>query len=57
MPAVLRGFGIPYSTALAGALAYRALGTFLPALVGALMLPTLRVVRRRGDTPDASTRT
>ncbi len=55
MPAVLRGFAIPYSTALAGALAYRALGTFLPALVGALVLPSLRVVRRRGLTTDAST--
>ncbi len=55
MPAVLRGFGIPYGAALAGALAYRALGTFLPALVGALMLPTLRIVRRAD--PDASVAT
>jgi uncharacterized protein (TIRG00374 family) len=47
MPAVLRGFGIPYATALAGALAYRALGTFLPALAGALALPGLRVVHPR----------
>ncbi|MBV8950470.1 MAG: flippase-like domain-containing protein [Actinobacteria bacterium] len=46
MPAVLRSFGVPYSTALAGSLAYRALGTFLPALAGALVLPSLRVVRR-----------
>jgi uncharacterized protein (TIRG00374 family) len=53
MPAVLRAFAVPYSTALAGALTYRALGTFLPALAGALVLPSLRVVRRRGTAPTA----
>jgi uncharacterized protein (TIRG00374 family) len=51
MPAVLRGFGVPYGTALAGALTYRALGTLLPALAGALVLPSLRVVRRTGGSP------
>jgi uncharacterized membrane protein YbhN (UPF0104 family) len=53
MPAVLRGFAVPHSTALAGALTYRALGTFLPALAGALVLPSLRVVKQRGAAPTA----
>ncbi|MBV8949696.1 MAG: flippase-like domain-containing protein, partial [Actinobacteria bacterium] len=50
LPAVLRGFAVPYATALAGALAYRALGTFLPALAGAVALPGLRIVRTRPAT-------
>ncbi len=47
LPALLGAYGIDHATALAGALAYRGLGTFLPALVGAAMLPALRVVHRR----------
>ena len=47
LPAVLSSYDVHHATALAGALAYRGLGTFLPALAGALVLPTLRVIRRR----------
>jgi uncharacterized protein (TIRG00374 family) len=55
MPAVLRSFGVPYDTALAGALTYRALGTFLPAIAGALALPSLRVIRHPSEpVPDAT---
>jgi uncharacterized membrane protein YbhN (UPF0104 family) len=59
MPAVLRSFGVPVDTALAGALTYRALGTFLPAIAGALALPSLRVIRHRstGPKPEAADRT
>lgn len=35
MPAVLHHFGAPLTASLAGALIYRAVGTFLPAAVGA----------------------
>ncbi len=48
IPAVVHWYGPPVSAALAGALAYRALGTFLPALAGAAALVALRA-RRRGE--------
>jgi uncharacterized protein (TIRG00374 family) len=59
MPAVLRAFGVTYATALAGAVTYRALGTFLPALAGALTVPTLRIARSRasGSTSTSSSKT
>lgn len=44
IPAVLHGFGVPYRDALAAALAYRVLGTFLPAAAGALALAGLHGV-------------
>jgi uncharacterized protein (TIRG00374 family) len=42
IPAVVHWYGPPVSAALAGALVYRALGTFLPALAGAAALVALR---------------
>jgi uncharacterized protein (TIRG00374 family) len=51
LPALLAAYGVHHATALAGALAYRGLGTALPALAGALMVPGLRVVRRRHVAP------
>lgn len=56
LPAVLSSYGVHHATALAGALAYRGLGTFLPALVGAAMLPTLRVVRHHARRAGARRR-
>jgi uncharacterized protein (TIRG00374 family) len=47
LPALLASYGVHHATALAGALAYRGLGTVLPALAGAIVVPGLRVVRRR----------
>lgn len=46
MPAVLHRFGVAYPNALAGALAYRAFGTFVPAGAGAVALPSLHLIRR-----------
>ena len=42
IPAVAHHFGVPYDRGLAAALAYRALGTFMPASVGLLAVFTLR---------------
>ena len=42
IPAVVHWYGPPVSAAFAGALVYRALGTFLPALAGAVALVVLR---------------
>jgi uncharacterized protein (TIRG00374 family) len=50
MPAVLHHYGVPLAPALAGALAYRGIGTFLPAITGGLLALGMR---RRGKTADA----
>ena len=42
IPAVVHWYGPPVSAAFAGALVYRALGTFLPACAGAVALIALR---------------
>jgi len=42
IPAVVHWYGPPISAALAGALLYRAVGTFLPAAAGAVALVPLR---------------
>lgn len=47
VPAVLHHFGAPLDTALAGALIYRAVGTFLPATIGAGVVGGLTLTRRR----------
>ncbi len=43
VPALLHHAGVPLATALAGVLAFRALGTVLPALSGAVALVRLRL--------------
>jgi uncharacterized protein (TIRG00374 family) len=43
IPAVTHHFGVPYDQGLAAALAYRALGTFIPAGIGALAIAGLRM--------------
>ena len=50
MPAVLHHYGVPLAPALAGALAYRGIGTFLPAITGGLLALGMR---RRGKPGDA----
>ncbi len=45
IPAVVHWYGPPVSAALAGALVYRALGTFLPAIAGAVAVVALRARR------------
>ncbi len=47
IPAVLHHFGAPLGAALTGALLYRAVGTFLPALVGATVVGRYALARRR----------
>ncbi|MGD9793232.1 MAG: YbhN family protein [Acidimicrobiia bacterium] len=42
IPAVANHFGVPYEQGLAAAVAYRVLGTFIPAAVGALAIVGLR---------------
>jgi uncharacterized membrane protein YbhN (UPF0104 family) len=43
VPALLHHAGVPLATALAGVLAYRALGTLLPAVCGTGALIRLRM--------------
>ena len=43
IPALTQHFGVPFEQGLAAALAYRALGTFIPAGFGALSIVHLRV--------------
>jgi hypothetical protein len=47
VPAFLASAHVPVPVALGGVLAYRALGTLMPAFVGAAALAQLRVRRRR----------
>lgn len=55
MPAVLHHYGVPLAPALAGALAYRGIGTLLPASLGALLALGMRR-RSRGyrDLPSGA---
>jgi len=46
VPALLHHAGVPLTTALAGVLAYRALGTLLPAVSGTIALVRLRTTAR-----------
>jgi uncharacterized membrane protein YbhN (UPF0104 family) len=48
VPALLHHAGVPLATALAGVLAFRALGTLLPALSGAVALVRLRLAHPSG---------
>lgn len=57
MPAVLHHFGAPLDAALAGALIYRAVGTFLPASLGAGVVGGLMLARRRSSTQASLERT
>jgi hypothetical protein len=50
-PAILSLYGAPLSMALAGLLVYRAIGTGLPAIVGAGSLATLRYTNAPELTP------
>jgi uncharacterized membrane protein YbhN (UPF0104 family) len=43
IPAVIHWYGPPLNAALAGALAYRVVGTLLPAAVGAVAVLALRI--------------
>jgi uncharacterized membrane protein YbhN (UPF0104 family) len=55
VPALLHHAGVPLATALAGVLAYRALGTLLPALCGTAALIRLRrtvIAGPRGLQPE-----
>jgi uncharacterized protein (TIRG00374 family) len=57
VPALLHRAGVPLATALAGVLAYRLLGTFLPAVCGAIALLRLRLATVRplmGTAGDAA---
>jgi len=55
VPAFLASAHVPVTVALAGVLAYRALGTLMPAFVGAAALAQL-LLRRRHRTPTLATR-
>ena len=47
IPTVLHHFGAPLDASLAGALVYRAVGTFLPAAAGVSVVARLALSRRR----------
>lgn len=47
IPAVLHHFGAPLDAALAGAVIYRVVGTFLPATAGVLVIAGLSIAHRR----------
>ena len=53
IPAVLHHFGAPLDAALAGAVIYRVVGTFLPATVGALVIAGLTLAHRHERTQEA----
>lgn len=46
IPAVLHHFGVSFDAALAGAVIYRVVGTFLPATLGVLVIAGLTLARR-----------
>ena len=50
IPAVLHHFGAPLDAALAGAVIYRVVGTFLPATVGVLVIAGLKLTHRNERT-------
>jgi uncharacterized protein (TIRG00374 family) len=47
IPTVLHHFGAPLDAALAGALVYRVVGTFLPAAAGAVVVARLALTRHK----------
>ena len=51
IPAVLHHFGAPLDAALAGALIYRAVGTFLPAGAGTAVVASLTLRRQPDNNP------
>jgi len=53
IPAVLHHFGVPLDAALAGAVIYRVVGTFLPATVGVLVIAGLTLVHRHKRAREA----
>ncbi len=53
VPALLAWYGAPVAAALSATLLYRAIGTFLPALAGALSIPALRIRSRRNRADTA----
>jgi uncharacterized membrane protein YbhN (UPF0104 family) len=53
VPALLHRTGVPLPTALAGILVYRALGTLLPAIAGAIAVIQLRLASVSHLVPDA----
>lgn len=53
VPALLHHRGVPLATALAGVLAFRALGTLLPALSGTIALVRLRITHPATRTRSA----
>ena len=52
LPGVLHLYRVPVESALAGLLVYRALGTFLPAAVGAASLVSLRFQEAPSELPE-----
>lgn len=55
IPAVVHWYGPPFDAALAAALVFRVLGTFLPAGAGAVALLALRARRRSSGSPPGTT--
>jgi len=51
-PAMLHLYGVPFEASLAGLLVYRAIGTFFPAIVGALSLASLRLADAPSELPE-----
>jgi len=51
-PAMLHLYGVPFEASLAGLLVYRAIGTFLPAITGALSLASLRIADAPTELPE-----
>lgn len=51
-PAMLHLYGVPFEASLAGLLVYRAIGTFLPAITGALSLASLRLTDAPSELPE-----
>lgn len=54
LPGLLHLYRVPVESALAGLLVYRALGTFLPAVVGAASLVSLRFEKAPSELPEES---
>lgn len=52
VPGLLHLYHVPFESALAGLLVYRAIGTFLPAIVGAASLASLRLTEAPDELPE-----
>lgn len=52
VPSLLHLYHVPFESALAGLLVYRAIGTFLPAIVGAASLASLRFAEAPDELPE-----